>query len=151
MRIILVFCILICCTSVYAQKDDTKDIQQTIALFFEGFHERDSTKIKQATSIYISLQTIALDSVGNAVLKAEVFKDFLKSISSIPTTVQFQEKLLSFNIQVDGEMAHAWVPYEFWMNATFSHCGVNSFQLLKEKDIWKIIYLIDTRHKKGCN
>lgn len=151
MRIILVFCILIGCISVYAQKDDTKDIKQTIELFFEGFHERDSTKIKQATSIYISLQTIATDSVGNAVLKTEVFEDFLKSISSIPKTVQFQEKLLSFNIQVDGKMAHAWVTYEFWMNTTFSHCGVNSFQLLKEKDFWKIIYLIDTRRKEGCN
>ena len=48
-------------------------------------------------------------------------------------------------------MAHVWAPYEFWYNGEFSHCGVNSFQLFKEEDTWKIIYLIDSRRKEDCN
>ncbi len=151
MRIALCFCVWICWMSVFAQEDDEIAIQQTIERFFEGFHEQDSIKIKQTTYGNILLQTVATDSVGTANLKTEAFDDFLKSIVSIPKTVQFQEKLVSFNIQIDGKMAHAWTPYEFWINEKFSHCGVNSFQLLKEEDLWKIIYLIDTRRKNGCN
>jgi hypothetical protein len=44
-------------------------------------------------------------------------------------------------------MAHVWAPYEFYINDKLSHTGVNTFTLFKEKDIWKIIYLIDTRRK----
>ena len=83
-------------------------------------------------------------------MRTEDFSKFLKSIVSIPDTVNFQEKILSFSIQVDGAMANAWTPYEFWYNDAFSHCGVNSFQLFKDGADWKIIYLIDTRRKKGC-
>lgn len=150
MKIALGISIWFYLTTITAQENEQLAIQRTIEHFFKGFHEQDSIKIRQTTSNYISLQTIETDSADNAVLETEVFEDFLKSILSIPKTVQFQEKLLSFTIQVDGSMAHVWTPYEFWINEKFSHCGVNSFQLIKEKGHWKIIYLIDTRRKKNC-
>jgi hypothetical protein len=61
--------------------------------------------------------------------------------------MKFQEKILSYNIQIDGAMAQVWAPYEFYLNEKFSHSGVNAFTLFKEKDEWKIIYLIDTRRR----
>ena len=65
----------------------------------------------------------------------------MNNIASIPKDRTFEEKLLDFSIQVDANMANAWTPYEFWYNGNFSHCGVNSFPLIKEEDTWKIIYL----------
>ena len=56
--------------------------------------------------------------------------------------------ILGFDIKIDGNMANAWTPYEFWFDGNFSHCGINSFQLIKEDKTWKIIYLVDTRRKK---
>jgi len=47
-------------------------------------------------------------------------------------------------------MANACSPYEFWYMEKMSHCGVNSFQLKKEGDAWKIIYLVHTRRRSGC-
>ncbi|WP_230406374.1 hypothetical protein [Flavobacterium fluviale] len=85
-------------------------------------------------------------SKGNK-LSDETTKEFYKSIVSIPLNVKFQEKILNSNIQIDGTMAHVWAPYEFYINDKLSHTGVNTFTLFKEKDIWKIIYLIDTRRK----
>ena len=61
--------------------------------------------------------------------------------------MKFQEKLLSFSIQIDGSMAHAWTPYEFYINEKLSHKGINAFTLFKENELWKIIYIIDTRRK----
>ncbi|UWX56421.1 hypothetical protein NYZ99_09635 [Maribacter litopenaei] len=57
---------------------------------------------------------------------------------------------MDYSIQIDGAMANAWTPYEFRINDNFSHCGVNSFQMVKLEGEWKIIYLIDTRRKEGC-
>ncbi len=132
-----------------AQESDEVAVQRTVEAFFEGFHAQDSTQIKQTIAKGIILQTIAKDKENSEFVKTENFNKFLKSIVGIPKTTKFQEKLLSFNIKVDGSMANAWTPYEFWVNDGFSHCGVNSFQLFKQNNEWKIIYLIDTRHKEG--
>ena len=136
--------------NVLAQESDEAKVQKTIEAFFDGFHKQDSLLIKQTVSDGIIAQTIGKKKDGTTALRTEDFGKFLISIVSIPDTVNFQEKILSFNIQVDGAMANAWTPYEFWYNDAFSHCGVNSFQLLKDGEDWKIIYLIDTRRKKGC-
>ena len=61
--------------------------------------------------------------------------------------LKFFEKIISFSIQVDGAMAHAWTPYEFYINEKLIHKGVNAFTLFKEDNSWKIIHLIDTRRK----
>ncbi|HNA01067.1 MAG TPA: hypothetical protein PLN49_09415, partial [Ferruginibacter sp.] len=53
-------------------------------------------------------------------------------------------------VRVDGALAIAWTPYKFYFNGKFSHCGVNSFQLVRFNGEWKIQYLIDTRRKAGC-
>lgn len=60
------------------------------------------------------------------------------------------EKLLYFDINIDGNLASAWTPYEFYVNGSFSHCGSNSFQLFKNNGNWEIIFLVDTRRRQGC-
>ncbi|WP_166925878.1 nuclear transport factor 2 family protein [Flavobacterium poyangense] len=124
-----------------------QDVQKSIEVFFEGFHQKDSMKIKSVCSDNIILQSISENSLKGNKLSNETAKDFYKAIVSIPATVNFREKILSYNIQIDGSMAHVWAPYEFYLNDKLSHTGVNTFTLFKEKETWKIIYLIDTRRK----
>ncbi len=124
-----------------------QEVQKSIEVFFEGFHQKDTLKIKSVCADKMILQSISESvSKGNK-LSNETAKEFYKSIASIPSTMKFQEKILSYNIQIDGAMAHVWAPYEFYLNDNLSHSGVNTFTLFKEKDSWKIIYLIDTRRK----
>lgn len=130
--------------SARAQK---QDVQKTIEFFFEAFHQKDSVKLKSLCSDKMILQSINESKTKGNKLSDETAKEFYKSIASIPSNVKFQEKILSYNIQIDGSMAHVWAPYEFYLNDKLSHSGVNTFTLFKENDVWKIIYLIDTRRK----
>jgi hypothetical protein len=135
--------ILIFSISVNAQN---QEVQKTIETFFEAFHAKDTVKLKSICSDKIILQSIQ-ENANGAKLSDEVASEFYKSIASIPANFNFQEKILSYSIQVDGTMAHAWTPYEFYINDKLSHKGVNAFTLFKENDVWKIIYVIDTRRK----
>lgn len=144
MRIYTIMFFLLLGLSSNAQK---QEIQKCIESFFEGFHQRDSTKIKLVCSDKMILQSISESAVKGNKLSDESAKEFYKSIASIPSNMKFQEKILGYTIQIDGTMAHVWTPYEFYLNDKFSHSGVNAFTLFKEKDSWKIIYLIDTRRK----
>ncbi|WP_412561080.1 nuclear transport factor 2 family protein [Winogradskyella sp. MIT101101] len=135
---------------VNAQKTEKENVKATIVEFFEAFHKQDTTKLKAMAKGDIKMQSISEDKEGKTVLQESDYSQFLENIASMPKDRTFEEKLLDFNIQVDGNMANAWTPYEFWYNGNFSHCGVNSFQLIKVNDEWKIIYLVDTRRREGC-
>ncbi|MEZ4970582.1 MAG: nuclear transport factor 2 family protein [Flavobacteriaceae bacterium] len=136
---------------IEAQVGGKEMVKNTIDSFFKAFHQQDSVDIKKTVSQDIVLQTIVRDTEGYEQVKTENFDQFLKSIVSIPSSTKFEERIKTYNIQIDGPMANAWTNYEFWVNDNLSHCGVNSFQLFNDKGVWKIIYLIDTRRKKDCN
>ena len=134
-----------------AQTEEEIQVKQNIIEFFDAFHAKDSIAMKKTVYPSILLQTIGVNNEGKSVLKTENFNDLVKSIISIPDSTNFQERIKSYSIQTDGNMANAWTPYEFWINNEFHHCGVNSFQLFREENKWKIIYLIDTRRKSDCS
>jgi len=123
-----------------------KEIQQTIETFFEAFHQRDSIKLQSVCNENLVLHSIS-ESGNGTKFSIEKASNFYKSIATIPVTMKFEEKILSYNIQIDGAMAHAWTPYEFYVNGKLSHSGVNSFQLFKENEVWKVVYILDTRRK----
>ena len=143
MRNIFITILFLASFTSNAQK---QEIQKVIETFFEAFHARDSVKLKSICSDKLILQSIS-ESPSGAKLSNEIATAFYKSIASIPNEMKFQEKLLSFSIQIDGSMAHAWTPYEFYINEKLSHKGINAFTLFKENELWKIIYIIDTRRK----
>ncbi len=151
MKRLLLLGILLATVNTSAQDTQKYAVQKTIEAFFEGFHKQDSTAIRETVASEVLLQTIAKDSLGKDYVRTEDFSKFIKSIVGIPETTKFQETIKSYSIQIDGPMANAWTAYEFHVNDKFSHCGVNSFQLVKQDDAWKIIYLIDTRRKEKCD
>lgn len=123
-----------------------QEIKSTISTFFEAFHARDTAKIQSVCSENMVLQSIAETENGNSLSEGSSAA-FYHSIAMIPNEIKFLEKIVSYTIQVDGTMAVAWTPYEFYKNGILSNTGVNVFTLFKKDGSWKIIYIIDTRRK----
>lgn len=144
------YCLLLGMGVTLAQTGEKAEIQQSIEHFFQGFHARDSTTIMKAIHPGLVLQTIARNNEGNYEVKSESPANFIQSLAKLPDSIEFREDILDYIIQIDGPLAHAWTPYEFHVDGTLSHCGVNSFQLVKGAKGWKIVYLIDTRRREGC-
>lgn len=143
MKNIVLLLLIVISQSAFAQE---AEVRKTIDTFFEGFHEQDTVKMKSVFARQMILHSVAEEKDG-AKLSAESATQLTKSIASVPKTFKFEEKLLSYKIQIDGSMAHVWTPYEFYVNGKLSHTGVNSFQLFKDTNGWKIIYCVDTRRK----
>jgi hypothetical protein len=122
------------------------DVKKSISTFFEGMHASDTLKIKSVCHDSMSLQSVSEGRTGTK-LTTEKASEFYKSIAEIPAGMKIEERLREYKIQIDGAIAHAWTPYEFYINGKLSHKGVNSFQLFKDNGVWKIIYIVDTRRK----
>lgn len=120
------------------------DIKKSIHTFFDGLQTGDTLKVQSVCSKAMALHTVTESAKGTK-FTDETLKEFYGSVASIPKNLKIEERLLSYNIQVDGSMAHVWTPYEFYVNGKMTHSGVNSFQLYKDYNMWKIVYIIDTR------
>lgn len=115
--------------------------------FFIAFHAKDTLVLRELCHPYIVLRTVANTKEGNK-LKDEKFDEFLNSIATIPANLNIFEKLIDYKVEIDGNLAHVWTPYEFYVNGTLSHVGANAFTLFNDNGKWQIIHLIDTRRKK---
>jgi hypothetical protein len=145
MKVLAVFFILMS-SFIQAQTSEENLIKTAVNSLFEGMRTSDSVKINQAFSKTAILQTIK----KNGEVKNENVKAFIASISKVQKGA-LDERITFSNILIDGNLASVWTPYEFYYQGKFSHCGVNSFQLVKTDNGWKIQYIIDTRRQDNCS
>lgn len=146
-----IFVLTLSFSSFAQERPEEQEIKQVIETFFDGFHTRDSMIMKSVVNDKVVMQSISKNAQGEVKLTQEDFGKFMRSIMAIPLTTEFREELHSYTINMDGEMANVWTPYSLFVNEQFRHCGVNSFQLAKQEGEWKIIHLVDTRRREGCD
>ena len=127
----------------FAQNTSEKEIIKPIESLFNAMKSADSLGVKNAFSGSAIMQTFG----KNQEIRTDKVEDFAKQVG-VSQAGDLDERFTISKILVDGNMASVWVPYQFYYKGNFSHCGVNSFQLAKINNEWKIQYIIDTRRKK---
>lgn len=136
--------------TVHATSQTTQDsVQQAVEQLFTAMRTKDTSLLRQCFSSNAVLQTITKDKTGRLVVSDEKVDAFAISISGHEVG-SLDERISFESIHIDGPMAAVWTPYQFYYKGNFSHCGVNSFQLVRLDGAWKIQYIIDTRRKANC-
>jgi len=148
-RVILLILALFIFNAHINAQHTSDSVKATINSLFEAMLEADGAKVKQCFTDSAVLQTITKDKAGLEVVKNDGVLDFVNQINAIPKGLA-DERIVFGVVKVDGPLAIVWAPYKFYKNGVFSHCGVNSFQLVRLNQQWKIQYLIDTRRKNNC-
>lgn len=129
----------------FAQNTSEKEIVKPIENLFNAMKSADSLGVKNVFSSSAMMQTFN----KNNEIRTDKVEDFAKQVGASQAG-DLDERFTISKILVDGNMASVWVPYQFYYKGNFSHCGVNSFQLAKINNEWKIQYIIDTRRKDNC-
>lgn len=123
-------------------------VRAVINDMFSAMKTNDGKKLAACFADSAILQTVQVKKTGEVKILNEAVANFVKSIESAPAG-SLDEQIRFDEVKTDGPLAIAWTPYVFYYQGKFSHCGVNSFQLVRINGAWKIQYLIDTR-KKEC-
>lgn len=151
MKLFLIILVFISGITSYAQTpEDEAEAKKIVTQFFEAFHRQDTIALREMAHPNVKMQSLAENSGGNNILSTNTYAEFLQRIKSIPSTTKFEEELHSFDVRINGALATVITPYSFHLNENLSHCGVNSFTMVKEAEDWKIVHIIDTRSKTGC-
>lgn len=149
MRYFFIVLTVICCHTNAGAQNAADSVKAVINSMFEAMKNADPVMLRHTFSDSMVLQTISRNELNEVVVisqNAAAFVDFISNQK--PGNA---EERISFDVvKIDGPLAIAWTPYEFYYKGKFSHCGVNSFQLVRFAGAWKIQYLIDTRRQQGC-
>jgi hypothetical protein len=148
MKRILVLSVLFTSTVTLKAQTAADSVKAVINQFFDGMRNVDVPMVTTSFADSAILQTI-VNRQGKVSVRNEPISGFANVITQ-QQKGDLDERIQFETIKIDGPMAMAWTPYKFYYKGQFSHCGVNSFQLVKINGAWKIQYIIDTRRKEGC-
>ncbi len=141
-QFLIVLTVFICGFRTAAQSPEDS-VKSVINTMFTAMKNADVSTLKSCFADSVIFQTIRRD--GKVV--NEDVNEFLDNISR-ETPGNADERIRFDVVKTDGPLAIAWTPYEFYYKGKYSHCGVDSYQLVRVNGEWKIQYLIDTRRKE---
>ncbi len=132
-------------TTAVSSQDSVAAVQQVVQNMFIAMKNSDTVLLKTCFSNNVIFQTI-VNKAGEVSVKNESLQDFINSIGK-QQVGSLDEQIKFESVKVNRELASVWTPYQFFYKEKYSHSGVNSFQLVKLKEGWKIQYIIDTRYR----
>ncbi len=148
---VLLIVFFVICQLGWAQSDSDEHeaaVKKVVRQLFDGMRKGDSALVSRVFYTGARLQTTYTDkTTGKPALREQSITDFVKAVGT-PHKEVWDERLSGYEIKIDDNLAIAWTPYEFYVGDTFSHRGVNVFQLFRSENGWKIISIADTRRKK---
>lgn len=136
-------------SSIATAQTPEDSVKAVINQLFSAMKAADASTLKDAFADSAVLQTIRRRQDGTFFVQNEKVSDFVNQIGMAKKD-SLDERITFETVKVDGPLATAWTPYKFYYAGKFSHCGVNSFQLVKINGRWKIQFLIDTRRRQNC-
>lgn len=63
---------------------------------------------------------------------------------------RFEERMWAPQAHVQGRLATVWAPYDFHVDGAFSHCGIDTFSLVRMAHDWKVFSIAYTVVREGC-
>jgi hypothetical protein len=129
--------------------DSTRaSVMAVVKQLFDGMRKGDSAMVRATFHPRAQLASVGARA-GVPVVAFDSLAQFARAVGT-PHADMWDERTHDEMVHIDGGMAAVWAPYEFYAGTKFSHCGVDSFQLARTPDGWKIIGLVDTRQRTGC-
>lgn len=128
--------------------NDPQQVEQAIVQLFDGMRESDREKAEEVFHETMTLSTV-VSRDGTVELSQTDIPRFLDAVGQ-PKDEIWDEQISGLQVHIDGNLATAWMNYSFYRGETFSHCGVNTMNLIRTEDGWKIFSITDTRRTEGC-
>lgn len=130
---------LIVSGSLFAQDDKTAAIA-VVNQLFDGMKVKSAEQIKSVFAPDVHFLAIDKPRDGKGISKTRVMtgEAFAKQISESKAE-EYREKMISPEAKISGDMAVVSGRYTFHVGDKFSHCGTDTFNLVRTEAGWKIV------------
>lgn len=130
---------LIVSGSLFAQDDKTAAIA-VVNQLFDGMKVKSAEQIKSVFAPDVHFLAIDKPRDGKGISKTRVMtgEAFAKQISESKAE-EYREKMISPEAKISGDMVVVSGRYTFHVGDKFSHCGTDTFNLVRTEAGWKIV------------
>jgi hypothetical protein len=146
------FALVVIAQPVFAQstssgRSERHAVLAVVYQFFDAMTARDAAAYERTVvpeGRFFSFRTID----GKSVMRTRLNKDDIAALRA--GNQVWRERIWNPDVKVHGPIATVWTPYDFWIDGKFSHCGIDSFDMIKVEGQWKIaggMYTVETNCK----
>ncbi len=146
--LLLLFIILFTNGACIAQKSEERAVIAVIQKLFDGIGNKDTIVIK---SVFMEdgQNRVVEEKEGAINISNFSTRDFIENISKAKSDLK--ERMGKPQVLIADNIATAWVPYEFHIDGSFHHCGIDAFHMIKTSEGWKVSCLVYSRKTENCD
>ncbi len=138
--------------SLFAQTETTdaerSAVLATIDAFFVALASSNRIGLENTTFPGSMFVASTVDASGLITNSTRTRRDFIASLSD--GRASRLERYWNPIVNVRDGVAHFWAPYDFHVDGDFTHCGIDSFQLIRSEGRWKIGSSAYTVQRQNC-
>ena len=135
--------------NIFAQNTDRTDVIAVVDALFDAMRKADGEAVDSLFLPNATLKSVFRNENGVRQLESGKIDEFIAVIGK-ETAGTLDERIWSYDVNIDADMATVWTDYTFYYAEKMSHCGVNSFTLHRTLNGWKILDITDTRSRQNC-
>jgi len=123
-------------------------VMAPINAMFAGLEARDGAKVLAPTRPEGGATRVVENADGTRTVRHENWAEFAAGIKAGPE--HYREKLVDPAVEIDGDIAMVWSRFVFTIDDKVHHCGVDHFDLIREKGAWKVLNVTWSSRTTGC-
>jgi hypothetical protein len=127
-----------------AGPDEEKAVLAAAQKLFDGMAARDADMIRATMTPDARVVLMRGDQMALNATR----EDFTQRIVTGKSPVL--ERIWAPKVQVHGRIATLWADYDVHVSGKFSHCGIDTFLMVKTDEGWKSFGLGSTMETEGC-
>lgn len=149
MRILLSALALLLAGSAQLQaQQEEREVLAVIQQLFDGMRAKDTARMRALLHPQARMVSPAVRD-GAVVINVDSPDRWLAGVAG-STAGLLDERTRNPIVHIDGALASVWIDYTFYAGERLSHCGIDTFHLVRLAEGWRIIDLADTRRREGC-
>ncbi len=127
--------------------EDEQAVLATLDRLFDGMRANDGELAQSA----FADGAVLIRTEGGDGAPATSISPVTGLVSAVAgATVEWDEPVWDPIVHIQDHLATVWIKYAFYLDGTFSHCGVDAVLFARGADGWKITALSDSRETEAC-
>jgi len=149
----ILFCVLLLHVPLYipaalaAETPEERAVVARVQEFFDAMTARDTEAMRELLTDDGILYGYREGPDGLQVIRP-THRQYIDGLGA--GTSRMIERFWEPTVLLHGRMAVVWAPYDLFVDGAFSHCGIDSFSLLKTDSGWTITGIVFSMEAEGC-
>jgi hypothetical protein len=144
MRLLLPMFLAVCGPAFCADQTEEKSVIATVQKFFDSMAAHDPDAARAV--IVPEGRVIGVSETRTTNISQEEFAVRLGTTKKSA----YLERMWNPKVLIRGSIANLWADYDFHLDGKFTHCGIDSFSLVKSGGAWKVAGIVYTVETAAC-